>query len=575
MRKYYLLFILLVVGSVGIMGQSLPVGTPVLDEGYRNAQLMGRVDSSVSFTSRPFFPSIALGSKKGFDPYQNTEKNSWTKFNGTLSFDKGNGIVKLLPFTIINQFNSDRPAGLNDGAMIPSRGYQTMFSGGIYFQYKHLSIQLRPEFVKADNLNFTGFPHTLYNPELADQRWYQYYHFYLNMIDLPEKFGDKKYSKTFWGQSSIRLNYGPISFGISTENLWWGPGIYNSLLMTNSAPGFTHFTLNTIKPLKTPIGSFEWQLIAGKLTSSGYTPPEPTRNYNGGPPLYEPKPDDWRYLNGLVVSYQPKWVPGLFIGLTRSFQVYEKDMGIGLKSINIGDLLPVFSPFSRKHAGSFADFSRLRDQRNSLFMRWLWLKAHGEVYLEYGRRDYFWDQRDLSLEPSHSSAYILGFRKLVPLKGHTDQYLLLNLELTQLEMNPITRNRSIQQSWYLSDVVRDGYTNQGQLLGAGIGPGSNLQTLNISWVKSLKKIGIEVNRYVHNNDFFFSYVKDVRNHWVDLSAALIANWDYKNLLFNVRAEAIQTFNYEWTYQPPPPPEYWGAGKNIYNYHFQFGVTYRF
>jgi len=143
-----------------------------------------------------------------------------------------------------------------------------------------------------------------------------------------------------------------------------------------------------------------------------------------------------------------------------------------------------------------------------------------------------------------------------------------------LEMNPTTRSRG-GQSWYLSSVVRDGYTNQGQLLGAGIGPGSNLQTINISWVKSLKKIGIQLERYVHNNDFFYTYIKDVRSHWIDLSAALLGEWDYKNLLFSAKVEAIQTMNYEWVYYPPPAPAYWVAGKDIYNYHFQLGITYRF
>jgi hypothetical protein len=547
-----------------LQAQSSPVGTPILEDGYRRAQLLGLVDSTASFCARPFFP----------DPCKELKKDSWTKFDGSFSFDKGNGFIKLLPVTWINQFNSDRPAGLNDGPMIPARGYQTMISAGVYFQYKHLSIQLRPEFVNAENLNYQGFPHTLYDPVLADQRWYQYYHYDLNKIDNPEKFGDKTYHKTFWGQSSIRINYGAISLGLSTENLWWGPGIYNSLLMTNSAPGFAHFTLNTVRPIKTPIGSFEGQIVAGELTSSGFTPPEPTRNYNGGPPLYDPKPNDWRYFNGMVFSYQPKWVPGLFLGLTRSFQEYEKDMESSLKDLNFCDVFPIFSSFSKKNAGSTAADANKRDQLSSVFMRWVWLKARGEIYLEYGRKDYFWDQRDLSVEASYSSAYTLGIRKLTPLKGHTNEYIQFNLEVTQLEMNPTTRNRG-GESWYISDVVRDGYTNQGQLLGAGIGPGSNLQTLNISWIKSLKKIGIEIQRYMHNNDFYNTYIKDVRNNWVDLSAALVAEWDYKNLLLNARVEDIRTMNYEWDYRPPPSPAYWVAGKDIYNFHFQLGITYRF
>jgi len=573
--------------SVELQAQSLPVGTPVLEDAYRRAQLLGQIDSSISFTARPFFPVDALKLKNGFDPDYSLEKDSWSEFNGILKFDKGKGMVMLLPITWINQFNSARPAGLNDGPMIPARGYQTLISGGIYFQYDHLSIQLRPELVNAENSNYQGFAHTRTDPVWAEQLWYQYYNYYLNIIDLPERFGEKTYQKAFWGQSSIRLNFKAVSFGLSTENLWWGPGMQNSLLMTNSAPGFMHFTLNTIRPVRTSIGSFEGQLIAGRLNSSGYTPPEPERRYFQTL-LYIPKTDDWRYLNGIVFSYQPKWVPGLFLGLTRSFQVYEKDLGNSIDAkkigdmipvfgtIKIGDMLPVFSTFSKMKAGSANDDVKKRHQLSSVFFRWIWLKALGEVYMEYGRSDDYWDQRDLMLEASHSSAYVLGLRKLIPLKSYKDEYIQFNMELTQLEMNPTTRNR-FGQSWYLSDIVRDGYTNQGQLLGAGIGPGSNLQTISISWVKSLKTVGIQFERFMHNSDFFNTSIKDPRMNWADISAGLLANWNYKNLLFNAKLEAIRSMNYQWVYTPIPgnPPFYWDPGKDSYNYHAQIGVTYRF
>ena len=52
--------------------------------------------------------------------------------------------------------------------------------------------------------------------------------------------------------------------------MWWGPGTRNSLIMSNNAPGFLHFTLNTKKPIETFIGSFEGQIISGKLEGSGF-----------------------------------------------------------------------------------------------------------------------------------------------------------------------------------------------------------------------------------------------------------------------------------------------------------------
>ena len=563
---FFLFYI--IVFSVQLQAQSLPVGTPVLEDAYRNAQLLRQIDSSVSFTARPFFPLEVLKLKNGFDPDSSLEKNSWSTFTGTLKFNKGKGMIQLLPVTWVNQFNSDRPAGLNDGAMIPAKGYQTLLRGGIYAQYGHLSIQIMPEIVHAQNKAFAGFSDVRTGPDWAPQLWSHYY--YYNNIDLPERFGDQPFNEINWGQSSIRLNFGAMSLGLSNENLWWGPGMQNSLLMTNDAPGFKHITLNTVRPIRTPIGSFEGQIIAGRLDNSGIIPKEPEPS-SFATLQYIPKPDDWRYINGLVFSYQPRWVPGLFLGLTRSYIVYSKDLGKGFS-----DFLPVLNPFGKKGNGEVAENAKQRDQRASAFMRWVWQKTRAEIYVEYGREDYFWNLQDLEVEASHSSAYILGLSKLIPLKAHKNEYIRFNLEVTQLEMNPTTINRN-GQSWYMNTVIRDGYTNKGQLLGAGIGPGSNLQTINISWIKSLKTIGIQFERYLHNNDFFHAYIKDPRMNWVDLSAGLLASWDYKNLIFNAKLEAIRTINYQWVYTPIPsdPPFYWDHGKDVYNYHAQIGVTYRF
>ena len=75
--------------------------------------------------------------------------------------------------------------------MIPARGYQTLIRGGLYAQAGPLSIQLNPEYIYAANNDFQGF-----YKEFSDAVWTEYYRLY-NNIDLPEKFGDKPYQKTF------------------------------------------------------------------------------------------------------------------------------------------------------------------------------------------------------------------------------------------------------------------------------------------------------------------------------------------------------------------------------------------
>src|SRR5690606_2889716 len=145
------------------------------------------------------------------------------------------------------------------------------------------------------NKDFEGFPIVH-----DGSTWREYYE-WLNFMDIPERFGERSYNTLLPGQSSIRYNLESISFGISTENIWWGPGRRNSLIMSNNAAGFLHATINTRKPIPTSIGSFEGQLIAGRLENSGFKPPHADYIYRNFP-LYVPKRDkDWRYLAGLVL----------------------------------------------------------------------------------------------------------------------------------------------------------------------------------------------------------------------------------------------------------------------------------
>ena len=112
------------------------------------------------------------------------------------------------------------------------------------------------------------------------------------------------------GQSSIKLNFNKLSFGISNENIWWGPSIRNSIMMSNHARGFRHFTFNTIRPIKTKIGNFEWQFVTGRLEKSGFNPPNTDYTF-AGTQLFVPKinqignQNDWRYFQGLTFTYNP------------------------------------------------------------------------------------------------------------------------------------------------------------------------------------------------------------------------------------------------------------------------------
>ena len=530
--------------TIGVNAQSVPVG---MDDAYRRAQLLGKLDSSISFTIRPISPSLAFKeSLLNFDePDSSLIVFGSEKRDFSFQNNKGNLALKMLPLSWQQQYNSTLPYGWNDGAMIPAKGYQTRISGGFFVKAGFLSIQVQPEYVYAANKKFE-------NDKRLDD--------YLNASDLPKRFGEVPYSKLSWGQSNIMLNFGPVSLGLSNENLWWGPGMRNSLLMSNTGKGFKHLTIHTNRPVRTPIGFFEAQVIAGKLLGSGFSPLDSDPEFN-----------DWRYLSSMAISYQPRWIPGLFLGLNRSFQAYSRDIK-GFKGY-----FPFFTPFEKVKDNDNISGADKKDQVASVYARWLFPKAHAEVYAEFGTNDHAYNFRDLVMSPEHARAYIFGFRKLTPLKGRKDEYLQVNAEVTQTSQS-IDRLVRDAYAWYVHFLIRQGYTHEGEVLGAGIGPGGNLQSIDLSWVKKQKLIGVQFERYVHNNDYYYAAIKDLdgqSRRWVDFGFAAFGTWDFKNLLINAKLQGIKSLNYQWQLENYAPNTYYIPKNDKLNFHAELGVMYRF
>ena len=508
--------------SSSVFAQSIPVGFQPVEDYYRRKQLNGELDSTLSFTIRPVSPAfIQKGSENESDSLLDPGKSIFQSASGKSS-------ILLLPFSWQNRYNGNPSYTRNDGLMVPAKGYQTYLSAGIFAKAGPLSIQIRPEYVFAANDQFKeNFSH-------------------YGMADLPLRFGDDPYSRLSWGQSSIRLNFDPVSIGLSNENLWWGPGMQNSILMSNNSAGFKHLTLNTTRPVKTPIGSIEAQIIAARLEGSGFT---------------SGLQDDWRYLSGMVFSYQPRWIPGLFVGMTRSFQTYKNAL------YSFGDYFPLFRPFQKfKDPNQDNEGRDGQDQLTSVFSRWLLYKSRAEVYFEYGLNDHSYNTRDFLMSPEHSRAYTIGLNKLIPYRGRDNEFIQLSVELTHMEQS-IDRTFRDAGEWYTHSPIYHGYTNRGEVLGAGIGPGGNLQSLHLSWVKGPRRIGLQLERYEHNGDLAntFGY-----GPWIDLSAAAVANKIYKKFIFNAKLQAIESVNYQWQSGP-----YGSANKNAFHVNAEIGMMYRF
>jgi hypothetical protein len=483
---------------------------------YRRQQLTGGRFSDHSFSIRP----LQAGA-----------------FGDSTNKDKALHLSAFAGYTVLN--NSKLPYGYNDESLYPAAGLQQRLRMGFRVRSGNLTVQLIPEFVTAANRTPDDLPAD-FN---MSNYWGQFYFYQVNKIDMPTKFGTASLQKVFPGQSFIRYNFGKFSAGVSSENIWWGPGLQNSLVMSNNAPGFIHGTVQTNAPVPTPVGGFEAQVIYGVLNSSGITPPEndrlrPLGICNG---CYEPKQDDNRLLTAFVVSWQPKWLKNFYIGLSQA---------------------------SYNYAGGTERAARL----GSMFFRYAMPADHAEVYAEYGRSNKAANPFTV-FGDTIPTGYLLGVRKFIPLNREKG-FIELSAELTHLSLsdaslildrnNPFGLPNPATNSWYTDQYVRDGYTHQGQVLGAGIGPGGASQTINVNWVKDQNRVGVRFDRVVHNNDFYYySYYNGnigggtSNRYWVDVAWTAYGQWSYKQFMFAGAINYLRALNYKWikmdnSYADPSP-----------------------
>ncbi len=552
MRKFLILFLIF---SFKLHCQNINVNGDYIYENLKNSILDGRLKTSYSFNIRPVNSNHIYNYKKFKTLYENKKQ--------TIQ-------VKSLGIDYFLEFNSNHPYNRNNGTMIPNRGYQHIISTGIYTKIGPLTIKFMPEHHFAENKNFDTFWEGHY-PEIWSKRYRLWNH-----IDLPERFGEKLHNKTTFGQSSIKLNWKNLSFGISTENIWWGPSFRNSIMMSNHAQGFNHITFNTNKPINTVIGKFEWQFITGRLENSGFLPTNSEIMY-AGTKLYVPRinqiweTNDWRFLQGYIISYSPKYIEGLSFGIIRWTQMYSALIEGKYHWLDVKkNYLPVFTYLFR-NKNKNVDFEMQTNEAAGLFFNWQWLDSKAEFYAEFHYNDSKINLRDLILDSEHSKASTLGLRKIFEIKNTP---ILFSWEWTQMEQNAsrLVRNAN---SWYEHYYVLDGYTHKGEVLGSSIGPGSNSQYFSLSKIDENENIGLAFEIIDQDNDFYheaFADARDFRRYWKDLNFHINYSKFYKNFSISTNLIFIKSLNYQWELDDFAEP-YYHAGNDVNNFHFNIKLSY--
>ena len=476
-------------------------------------------------------------------------------------------VIQFVSVNYDQQNNTLQPISFNDGNMYPARGWQERYSYGVNLKLLIFDINYQLEKLTIQNLT-----QEYYAGNTQDGNFmFKYFGMVANNIDNFRQFGYDRIEETTLGQSRAGLKFKYLAAGISNENIWWGPGKRNSLVFTNNAAGFKHYYLKTVEPIKTYIGSFELSGVVGKLDTTKYTEID-QQLLNICRPCKVFKNLDEREIDGITINYQPKWIPNFYIGYAYSRQFYRHATNA------LGDTVNFFSKDLPKQ------------EIGSLIFRFAMPEDHAEFYGELGMPNeapWPWKFFKERMRPG----FVFGATKLVPL-NFFNSYLSLNVEFTQLQlMNPkdifylrFPFAGGKPNSWYLSNIVKQGWSNNGQLMASSIGPGSNNQSISLSWNKGYNKIGFFVERTVFNNDFYYSVYYNpyavngygyYNRYWVDLTERLeLQLMPLKNLLISASFTNTHALNYRWiriedgsVYDEP------SRYSDKYNQQFQMSIKY--
>lgn len=430
----------------------------------------------------------------------------------------GSSYLKALNPTTKISFNSNYPRGYNDGPVWKGKGFTTELHFGVSGKKNNLSFTFFPTIFFSQNQSFDLAPHDSF----SDVNPFNY-EYGSKQIDWVQRYGPDPYIFIHPGQSEIKYQFGAFHTSISTQNYSLGPSTFNPIILSRQASGFPHFRFGSdpfaLKIQDLSLGLFETNILFGLLSESDY--------YDNN------QQNDSRYLNGLSIAYSPSLASGLTIGFskmlykdTRFFQpidllstFYIKDNGV-VKSDTVG------------RNDTF-------DQVASISLDWNFPAVGFRAYVEFAKNDFTGDARWTLLEPEHGRGYTLGFEKSTLLKS--EKILSIIYEHTNISINSAFLWRP-PPTFYVHTVNRQGYTHNGQMLGAGIGPGGNSDHFGIVLSEKDRKLGLLIQRVEANRDYFILNIRQIDLHDVEYSLGLFFQKETSKTILSLETTFSHNFN---------------------------------
>jgi hypothetical protein len=353
----------------------------------------------------------------------------------------------------LSSVNTAAPYGQNDGALWQGRGYNTSFTGGIRLEACGVEATFRPQLAFSQNLAFE-YMQPAYSEPVYEGKAGIYGYYGIQGIDAPQRFGDKPFFVYDWGDSEVRYSWRTLTAGFGTQPIWLGPAQINPIIHSNNAPSYPKLDIGlrrqsmTLPWLHWYIGDIETRVWWGYLSESAYFDNDGSNDHN--------------LVTGFSLAYSfPSLLKGLTIGMNRIMLSKWEDLGPK----------PIFTllwPFMDNDAGGDSN-----DQRASIVFDYLLPIARLGIYFEWARNDFSPTLDHVIRYPFHTEAYTLGIRKALTITDSLTGEILL--EFINLESSRDYDLWNGATTFYAHHIIKQGHTNQGQWLGAGMGTGGNSQ----------------------------------------------------------------------------------------------------
>ncbi|HPS44943.1 MAG TPA: capsule assembly Wzi family protein [Treponemataceae bacterium] len=378
-----------------------------------------------------------------------------------------------------SSYNSAEPYGQNDGALWQGKGVNASITAGARLEAYGFELTLKPQIAFSQNRSFT-LVNPAYSGDLYAGKADTYGYFGAPNIDAPQRFGDDPLYTFSWGDSEIRYSWKTLTVGFGTQAIWLGPAKINPILHSNNAAPYPKFDIGLRKQeialAGHDLGDVEARLWCGYLTESDYFDTDDSNDHN--------------MISGLSFAYAPPVLDGLTLFVNRVYLAkWEKD--------SFGTISHLF--IINTAGGGAQD---VWDQRGSFGFDYLLPLAAIEVYGEAGINDYEQNIHAYLRYPFHSMVYTAGIVKSVRLPTSYPLSLEILFEWSNLELS-----QDFQFQWastfYAHHQITQGYTNEGQWLGAGNGTGGNSQYLGFKLYYPRGYTNLFIHRQNPDNDHIY------------------------------------------------------------------------